>query len=195
MSSCRVRVRSAIEHDKPHPTWSAGNRRHHVAQDPPALSPPRPRAERVRWRRHIPYTRAGTRAPTATSAACRAGHPRGHRKRVSDQGGDGTLRSEFFNTLTEVATAPIAADGSFSLQLPAEVPASSLADSTSYRFCEEGAVNISPSSWSVDNFSVLEVAQGGSVTGELLLSNVSALAGSDSLEGLKNVDFGTRACR
>lgn len=105
------------------------------------------------------------------------------------EGGDGTLKAEFFNTRAEVATAPIAANGTFSLQLPTEVPSSSLADSESFVFCEGGDVTLSSNSWSVDNFSSLEVEQAGSVTGQLLLSNVSNPPDPESAEGFKNVDL------
>lgn len=107
----------------------------------------------------------------------------------SYEGGDGTLRATFFNSGAEVATAPITTEGNFTFQLPDEVPASSLASSDTYTFCEEGAVDVSPSSWSLDNFSTLAVEQAGSVTGDLLLSNLSAFANSDSPVGLKSVDF------
>lgn len=93
------------------------------------------------------------------------------------------------NTQTEVATGTIAADGSFSLALPSTVAADALISNENYEFCREGEVSVSPASWQLDNFFVLNVKQGEEVTGSLELSNISERIEEGSLEGYRLVGF------
>lgn len=99
------------------------------------------------------------------------------------------ITAEMQNTGTEVATGTIAADGSFSLVLPGTVEADALISNENYEFCREGSISISPASWQLDNFFVLNVKQGEAVTGTLELSDISERTEEGSLEGYRLVGF------
>lgn len=91
------------------------------------------------------------------------------------------------NSLAEVATGTIAADGAFSLELPGELADAQLSDSETYVFCETNPVDVSAATWEADLLAPPEVQAGGVATGELLLSNAANFTDPAALTGLKQV--------
>ena len=99
------------------------------------------------------------------------------------------ITAEMQNTGAQVATGTVAADGNFSLVLPDTVEADALISNENYEFCREGSISISPASWQLDNFFVLNVKQGEAVTGTLELSDIGERIEEGSLEGYQLVGF------
>lgn len=105
-------------------------------------------------------------------------------------GAAGELVATMQNSQAEVATGTIAADGSFSLELPGELTDEQVSDSNdpeNYVFCEANPVDVSSATWEADLLDLPEVRGGGEATGELLLSNAANFTDPSALTGLKQV--------
>lgn len=102
-------------------------------------------------------------------------------------GAEGTLVASMQNSLAEVATGTISADGSFTLELPGELSDDQLSDNENYTFCKTNPVDVSSATWEADLLALLEVRESGAATGQLLLSNAADFADTSALTGLKRV--------
>ena len=103
-------------------------------------------------------------------------------------GAAGTVRGYMYNSVAELATGTVAADGAFTIALPSEVAKASLADSESFKFCLDNPVTISPANWQAGVLT-LETLQNGATSGDLVLSNIAEYSDADSLAGLKQVSM------
>lgn len=91
------------------------------------------------------------------------------------------------NSGAEIATGTIAAEGTFSLELPGELSDAQLSDSETYVFCETNPVDVSAATWEADLLAPPEVQEGGTTTGQLILSNGAEFTDPAALTGLKQV--------
>ena len=99
-------------------------------------------------------------------------------------GGEATVAAPSYGEseafLGNIAEAPVAEDGSFELELPAEVPDELLYEIDASVICPEGGITLSPASFQGTGVFVLEVSQDETPTGIAMLASSEALVTQES---------------